>query len=159
MNADGRVWGLWHRISKSEKLAVALWLSRAPFKHGDEKGWGRYRWRQPDLVLPDCAADDLPSQKVPCRPLATHLLHAQPQDAPESSCTCLPLPQHPALWLIPDRMSFVSKELNAPHSSVLAVRDSEALPLWSLLALACTLPRRDLEKNGCAELTDTGCII
>ena len=48
MNADGRVWGLWYRISKSEKLAVALWLSRAPFKHGDEKGWGRYRWRQPE---------------------------------------------------------------------------------------------------------------
>ena len=56
-------------------------------------------------------------------------------------------------------MSFVSKELNVLHSSVLAVWDSEALPLWSLQALACTLPRRDLEKNWWAELTDTGCII
>lgn len=152
----GRVWGLWHSISKSEKLVVAPGLSTAPFKHGDEKGWGRYRWRQPgDLVLPDCATDDLPSREAPGHP---------PPPCPASGCARVlhlspPLPPHSALWLISDRMSFVSKELNALHSSVLAVWVSEALPLWSLQALACTLPGRDLEKNRWAELTDTGYII
>lgn len=127
----GRVWGLWHSICKSEKLAVAPGLSRAPFKHGDEKGWGRYRWRQPGetwfyltVQLMTFAVGRSPGGPWPPTSSTPGLRMRRSPPAPASTSA-----SHSALWLIPDRMSFVSKELNALHPSVLAVWVREALPL------------------------------